>query len=52
MIVVTHEMGFAKQVADTVIFMDDGDIVEAGRPAEVLGHPSQPRTRSFLARVS
>jgi len=52
MIVVTHEMGFARQVADRVIFMDDGDIVETGTPAEVLANPQQPRTRSFLARVS
>jgi polar amino acid transport system ATP-binding protein len=52
MIVVTHEMGFAREVADRVIFMDAGDIVEAGTPAEVLGNPSQQRTRSFLARVS
>jgi glutamate/aspartate transport system ATP-binding protein len=52
MIVVTHEMGFAKEVADKVIFMDDGDIVESGSPAEVLGSPRQPRTQSFLARVS
>jgi polar amino acid transport system ATP-binding protein len=52
MIVVTHEMGFARDVADQVIFMDDGDIVETGSPAQVLGNPSQPRTRSFLARVS
>jgi polar amino acid transport system ATP-binding protein len=52
MIVVTHEMAFAREVADKVIFMDDGDIVETGSPAEVLGNPSQPRTQSFLARVS
>jgi polar amino acid transport system ATP-binding protein len=52
MIVVTHEMGFAREVADRVIFMDDGDIVETGTPAEVLANPQQPRTRSFLARVS
>jgi polar amino acid transport system ATP-binding protein len=52
MIVVTHEMGFAREVADKVIFMDDGDIVETGSPAEVLANPQQPRTRSFLARVS
>jgi polar amino acid transport system ATP-binding protein len=52
MIVVTHEMGFAKEVADKVIFMDDGDIVESGSPAEVLGSPRQQRTQSFLARVS
>jgi polar amino acid transport system ATP-binding protein len=52
MIVVTHEMGFAREAADTIIFMDGGDIVETGSPAEVLGNPQQPRTRSFLARVS
>jgi polar amino acid transport system ATP-binding protein len=52
MIVVTHEMGFAREVADKVIFMDDGDIVETGSPAEVLANPQQPRTQSFLARVS
>ena len=52
MIVVTHEMGFAREVADKVIFMDEGDIVETGSPAEVLGNPRQPRTQSFLARVS
>ena len=52
MIVVTHEMGFAREVADKVIFMDEGDIVETGSPAAVLGNPSQPRTQSFLARVS
>ena len=52
MIVVTHEMGFAREVADKVIFMDDGDIVETGTPTEVLGNPRQPRTQSFLARVS
>jgi polar amino acid transport system ATP-binding protein len=52
MIVVTHEMGFAREVADKVIFMDDGDIVETGTPAEVLSNPRQPRTQSFLARVS
>ena len=52
MIVVTHEMGFAREAADTIIFMDGGDIVETGSPAEVLSNPQQPRTRSFLARVS
>jgi polar amino acid transport system ATP-binding protein len=52
MIVVTHEMGFARDAADRVIFMDDGDIVETGSPLEVLGNPRHPRTRSFLARVS
>ena len=52
MIVVTHEMGFAREAADKVIFMDDGEIVETGSPAEILGNPQHQRTRSFLARVS
>jgi polar amino acid transport system ATP-binding protein len=52
MIVVTHEMGFAREAADKVIFMDDGEIVETGSPTEVLGNPQHQRTRSFLARVS
>jgi len=51
MLVVTHEMGFAQQVADRVIFMDDGLIVEQGGPGEIFGAPSQPRTREFLSRV-
>ncbi|MER6102702.1 amino acid ABC transporter ATP-binding protein [Streptomyces sp. NPDC001832] len=51
MMVVTHEMGFAREVADRVVFMDDGVVVEAGPPNEVLIHPKHARTRSFLARV-
>jgi polar amino acid transport system ATP-binding protein len=51
MIVVTHEMGFAREVADTVVFMDGGVVVEQGRPAEVLSNPSHERTRSFLSKV-
>jgi polar amino acid transport system ATP-binding protein len=51
MIVVTHEMGFAREVADRVIFMDGGVIVEQGRPDEVIGNPRADRTRTFLARV-
>ena len=51
MIVVTHEMGFAREVADTVAFMDDGMIVEAGKPAEVLDNPHHERTRAFLSKV-
>ena len=51
MLVVTHEMGFAREVADTVVFMDEGVIVEAGTPAEVLAHPREARTRDFLSRV-
>ena len=51
MVCVTHEMGFAKQVADRVIFMDDGTIVEEGTPDEVFGNPREERTRSFLDKV-
>jgi polar amino acid transport system ATP-binding protein len=51
MVVVTHEMGFAREVADTVAFMDDGVVVEAGPPADVLGSPKNERTRAFLAKV-
>jgi polar amino acid transport system ATP-binding protein len=50
MIVVTHEISFAKEAADRVVFMDAGVVVEQGRPAEVLTNPSHPRTRSFLSR--
>ena len=51
MVVVTHEMGFAREVADRVIFMADGKIVEEGRPEEIFSAPQQPRTREFLAKV-
>ena len=51
MIVVTHEMGFARDVADRVVFMDDGLVVEQGSPRQVLAHPRQERTKAFLARV-
>jgi polar amino acid transport system ATP-binding protein len=51
MIVVTHEMGFAKEVADTVVFMDQGVVVEAGSPEEVLDNPKHERTRAFLNSV-
>jgi polar amino acid transport system ATP-binding protein len=51
MLVVTHEMQFAREVADRVLFMDGGVVVEAGPPAEVIGRPTQERTRTFLARV-
>jgi polar amino acid transport system ATP-binding protein len=50
MIVVTHEIGFAKEAADRVVFMDAGVVVEQGPPAKVLTNPSHPRTRSFLSR--
>ena len=51
MVVVTHEMGFAREVADRVIFMDDGYIVEEGTPEEVFGNPKEERTISFLNKV-
>lgn len=51
MIVVTHEMGFAREVADRVIFMDGGYIVEQGTPAEVFGNPQNKRTQDFLNKV-
>ena len=51
MIVVTHEMGFAREVADSVVFMDEGQIVEHGTPQEVLDNPTMPRTRAFLSKV-
>ncbi|MFC5677915.1 amino acid ABC transporter ATP-binding protein [Aeromicrobium endophyticum] len=52
MVVVTHEMSFAKEVADEVVFMDGGRIIESGSPGQVIGNPQHPRTRQFLARVS
>ncbi len=51
MVVVTHEMGFAREVADRVVFMDDGVIVESGPPSQVLGTPQEERTKAFLAKV-
>ena len=51
MVVVTHEMGFAREVADRVVFMDGGYIVEEGTPEEVFGHPKEERTISFLNKV-
>ncbi|MFG2650272.1 amino acid ABC transporter ATP-binding protein [Streptomyces sp. NPDC048436] len=51
MLVVTHEMSFAREVADRVVFMDDGVIVEEGTPERVVGDPQHERTRTFLARV-
>lgn len=51
MVVVTHEMGFASQVADRVIFMDAGEVIEAGPPEQVLGNPQEPRTQNFLSAV-
>jgi polar amino acid transport system ATP-binding protein len=51
MIVVTHELGFAREVADRVVFMDRGALVETGTPDQVLGKPSHPRTRDFINAV-
>jgi len=51
MVVVTHEMGFAKEVADRVIFMDEGVILEEGTPEEIFNSPKQPRTQDFLSKV-
>lgn len=51
MIVVTHEMGFAREVADSLVFMDGGVVVEAGDPREVLGNPQHQRTKAFLSKV-
>ena len=51
MVVVTHEMGFAREVGDHLVFMDEGVVVEAGQPREVLANPQHERTRSFLSKV-
>jgi polar amino acid transport system ATP-binding protein len=51
MVVVTHELGFAREVADIVTFIDHGVVVESGPPAEVLSRPRHERTRAFLSKV-
>jgi polar amino acid transport system ATP-binding protein len=51
MIVVTHEMGFAREVGDQLVFMDGGIVVESGRPADVLSNPTHERTKAFLSKV-
>ena len=51
MIVVTHEMGFAREVADKIVFMADGQILEKGTPEEIFDHPQNERTRSFIEKV-
>jgi polar amino acid transport system ATP-binding protein len=51
MVVVTHEMGFAREVADSLVFMDEGVILEAGTPREVLANPKHERTQAFLSKV-
>ena len=52
MIIVTHEMDFARDVADQILFMDEGVIVEQGPPSQVIEHPREERTRRFLAHFS
>ena len=51
MVVVTHEMGFAREVGDALVFMDEGVIVEAGKPREILANPQHERTKLFLSKV-
>lgn len=51
MVVVTHEMGFAREVADKLVFMDGGVIVESGDPREVMANPKHERTKAFLSKV-
>jgi polar amino acid transport system ATP-binding protein len=51
MVVVTHEMGFAREVADSLLFMDGGVVVERGAPRDLLLNPQMPRTKDFLSRV-
>ena len=52
MIVVTHEMGFARDVADRVVFMDEGVVLEQGTPEEVFDHPKSERTKDFLGHIA
>ncbi|MDN6038943.1 MAG: ATP-binding cassette domain-containing protein, partial [Lacticaseibacillus paracasei] len=51
MVIVTHEMGFAKEVADRVVFFDNGTILEQGTPEDIFEHPKEERTKSFLNKV-
>jgi ABC-type polar amino acid transport system ATPase subunit len=51
MVVVTHEMGFAREVADRVVFMADGEIVEVGTPSELFDNPKEARTKQFLSQI-
>jgi ABC-type polar amino acid transport system ATPase subunit len=51
MVCVTHEMGFARQVADRVLFMDEGVILEEGKPEDFFGNPSHERAKQFLSRI-
>lgn len=51
MLIATHEMGFAREIAERVAFLDGGRVVEEGPPAQLLGNPAEPRTREFLQRI-
>ena len=51
MVIVTHEMGFAREVADRVLFIDQGVVMEQGTPEELFGSPKNERTKSFLSKV-
>jgi polar amino acid transport system ATP-binding protein len=51
MVVVTHEMGFAREVADRVVVLDSGELIEQGPPSQIFSNPQHPRTRAFLSRV-
>ena len=51
MVIVTHEMGFAREVGDRVIFMDEGIVLEENKPSELFGNPQHPRTKDFLSKV-
>jgi ABC-type histidine transport system ATPase subunit len=51
MLIVTHEMNFAREISDTVIFMEDGKILEQGKPADVFQNPTEERTRKFLSLI-
>lgn len=50
-VIVSHEMGFAREISDRVLFMDGGNIMERGTPEEIFQHPQNPRTKDFLAKV-
>ena len=50
-VIVTHEMGFAREVSDRILFMDGGIIAESGKPDELMNHPQNPRTKEFLSKV-
>jgi general L-amino acid transport system ATP-binding protein len=51
MLVVTHEMGFAREVADRMVFFDEGNIVEMGTPEQIFSHPQEARTKLFLSQI-